>query len=248
MRYLFFYVSQIMCCAAFLTACATRMQPAPVASLNKGAQGTHLVSAGETLSEIAARYGWGLQELADANDKAPPYQLQAGEKIQLTAKSTPKKQARLAQVAQQERIHRSTPKFNQSAKPKPLAVSKQWMWPAHGRLTRAFKSDADVDGVDIKNNLGSPVFAAAQGTVVYSGTGLRGYGKLIIIKHPGGYLSAYAHNSVLVAREGERVKAGEKIAEMGNTGATSTKLHFQIRFQGKPINPLRILPGKPQLG
>jgi lipoprotein NlpD len=97
-------------------------------------------------------------------------------------------------------------------------------------------------GIDIQGKLGEPVVAAADGEVVYSGTGLRGYGKLLIVKHNEQYLSAYAHNRVLLVAEGDRVKAGQKIAEVGFSGTNTAKLHFEIRLDGKPVNPLQYLP------
>ena len=96
--------------------------------------------------------------------------------------------------------------------------------------------------MDISGSLGLPVLAAASGKVVYSGTGLRGYGKLVIIKHNNTYLSAYAHNHNILVKEGEEVKKGQKIAEMGSTDTEQVKLHFEIRKQGKPVDPSKYLP------
>jgi lipoprotein NlpD len=96
--------------------------------------------------------------------------------------------------------------------------------------------------MDISGSLGLPVLAAANGKVVYSGTGLRGYGKLVIIKHNNTYLSAYAHNQNILVKEGEEVKKGQKIAEMGSTDTEQVKLHFEIRKQGKPVDPSKYLP------
>ncbi len=118
-----------------------------------------------------------------------------------------------------------------------------WVWPAKGRLTSGFKANGGLNkGIDLKGKLGEPVIAAAAGRVVYSGEGLRGYGKLVIVKHSDKYLSAYAHNRKLLVKEGNNVRKGQKIAEMGSTGTDSVKLHFEIRYDGKPINPLKHLP------
>jgi len=103
----------------------------------------------------------------------------------------------------------------------------------------------DQQGVDILGKVGDPVFASASGRVVYSGIGLRGYGKLIIIKHNQTYLSAYAHNSNLLVKEGQNVVRGQKIAEIGNTDSSQAKLHFEIRRLGKPVDPLKFLPERP---
>ncbi|MDN0084904.1 peptidoglycan DD-metalloendopeptidase family protein [Crenobacter sp. SG2305] len=114
-----------------------------------------------------------------------------------------------------------------------------WGWPAEGKIGRGF-SDSNK-GIDIPGKPGQPIYAAADGKVVYSGSGLRGYGKLIIIKHDKTFLSAYAHNSSLLVKEGQAVRKGQKIAEMGNTDADQVKLHFEIRRFGKPVDPAQYL-------
>jgi lipoprotein NlpD len=117
-----------------------------------------------------------------------------------------------------------------------------WAWPVRGKVLRGY-SDANK-GVDIGGRMGQPVLAAGDGKVVYSGSGLRGYGKLIIIKHNKTFLSAYAHNSKLLVKEGQTVKQGQKIAEMGNSDADQVKLHFEIRRFGKPVDPMQYLNSK----
>lgn len=117
-----------------------------------------------------------------------------------------------------------------------------WVWPARGKIVGTFSETANLKGIDIAGSAGAPVLASAAGTVVYAGTGLRGYGKLIIVKHNKTYLSAYAHNREILVKEGEKVTKGQKIAEMGNTDASEVKLHFEIRRMGKPMDPARYLP------
>ena len=117
-----------------------------------------------------------------------------------------------------------------------------WAWPAKGKLIGGFSETANLKGIDIAGAAGEPVLASAPGRVVYAGTGLRGYGKLIIIKHNNIYLSAYAHNREILVKEGQQVAKGQKIAEMGNTDAEQVKLHFEIRRLGKPMDPVRYLP------
>ncbi|WP_027896883.1 peptidoglycan DD-metalloendopeptidase family protein [Zestomonas thermotolerans] len=118
-----------------------------------------------------------------------------------------------------------------------------WLWPANGTLISRFASNGSLNkGIDIAGELGQPVFAASDGSVVYAGSGLRGYGELVIIKHSDTYVSAYGHNRRLLVREGQQVKAGQTIAEMGSTGTDRVKLHFEIRRQGKPVDPLQYLP------
>jgi lipoprotein NlpD len=120
-----------------------------------------------------------------------------------------------------------------------------WSWPAQGKVLAGFNESSGSKGVDIAGTQGQPVLAAAAGKVVYSGAGLRGYGKLIIIKHNKTYLSAYAHNSQILVKEGQEVAKGQKIAEMGSTDTDRVKLHFEIRKLGKPIDPAKHLPEKP---
>jgi lipoprotein NlpD len=117
-----------------------------------------------------------------------------------------------------------------------------WMWPAKGKLVTGFSDTANLKGIDIAGTAGAPVVASAGGKVVYAGTGIRGYGKLVIVKHNGTYLTAYAHNQDIVVKEGQAVARGQKIAEMGNTDSEQVKLHFEIRRHGKPVDPIKYLP------
>jgi lipoprotein NlpD len=117
-----------------------------------------------------------------------------------------------------------------------------WIWPAKGKVVASFNDGASLKGIDIAGNLGQPVVAAAPGKVVYAGSGLRGYGKLVIIKHNKTFLSAYAHNRDILVKEGQQVTRGQKIAEMGNSDAEQVKLHFEIRRLGKPMDPAKYLP------
>lgn len=118
----------------------------------------------------------------------------------------------------------------------------EWGWPAKGKVIATFSEGGSSKGVDIAGKAGQAVFAAAPGKVVYSGSGLRGYGKLVIIKHNKTYLSAYAHNSQILVKEGQGVLKGQRIAEMGDSDADQVKLHFEIRRLGKPVDPLKHLP------
>jgi lipoprotein NlpD len=155
-----------------------------------------------------------------------------------------------------ETVAMATPAPTPAPPPKPESVAPrpsvndaaddddriEWVWPAKGKVVGAFSETANLKGIDIAGSAGQPVLASAAGTVVYAGTGLRGYGKLIIVKHNKTYLSAYAHNRDILVKEGEKVAKGQKIAEMGNTDASEVKLHFEIRRQGKPMDPARYLP------
>lgn len=119
---------------------------------------------------------------------------------------------------------------------------ESWLWPARGAIIRGFSQDSANPGIDIAGEEGDPVKSAAGGRVVYSGDGLRGYGQLIIVKHNETFLSAYAHNRKLLVREGDQVRRGQPIAEMGSTGTNRVMLHFEIRKQGTAVDPLQYLP------
>lgn len=154
-------------------------------------------------------------------------------------------------VAKQTQPVKSAPK--PASKPTSSPVRKpvkttasgpiRWQWPAQGKVSAYFRTKGNVNkGINIAASKGAPVVAAARGKVVYAGNGLLGYGNLIIIDHNQQFLSAYAHNSRVLVKENDMVKAGERIAEMGSTGTDRVMLHFEIRRDGKPMNPLKYLP------
>ncbi|HBN52725.1 MAG TPA: hypothetical protein DD456_01395, partial [Stenotrophomonas sp.] len=131
------------------------------------------------------------------------------------------------------------------ATPAPANSGIGWRWPADGALVGRFVAgETTKQGIDIAGSSGQAVRAAGPGVVVYSGAGLVGYGELIIIKHNDQWLSAYGHNRKRLVNEGQNVKAGEQIAEMGRTGTSRDMLHFEIRYNGKPVDPLQYLPQK----
>ena len=118
-----------------------------------------------------------------------------------------------------------------------------WMWPANGAVVGPF-DDPRVKGLVIGGKAGDAVMAAADGRVIYAGSGIRGYGNLVIVKHNATYLTAYAHNQTLLVKDDQQVRRGQKIAEMGNSEADRVQLHFEIRRQGKPVDPARLLPAR----
>jgi lipoprotein NlpD len=133
-----------------------------------------------------------------------------------------------------------------AAPARPATTQLHWRWPAQGRLLRRFDSNGTgKKGIAIGGRLNSPVVAAAGGRVVYRGSGLVGYGRLIIVKHNNNYLSAYGHNQELLVDEGDQVRAGQLIARMGSSGTNQVMLHFEIRQNGKPVDPLKLLPRDP---
>lgn len=123
------------------------------------------------------------------------------------------------------------------------ADDSAWAWPTQGKVIKGFSESGSARGIDIAGTMGQPIHAAGPGKVIYSGQDLRGYGKLVIIKHDDNFLSVYAHNSNILVKEGQQVLKGQKIAEMGNTDSDQVKLHFEIRQQGKSVDPMKYLSG-----
>jgi lipoprotein NlpD len=177
-----------------------------------------------------------------------PYSEQALAQLKMPAKAaaipTPSDPAMAQPSTKSATAHATTPPLPvPGQKEIPAGDGKMiWEWPAQGRLLYGFGQGANQKGVGIEGRSGQPVLAAAPGKVVYSGSGLRGYGKLIIIKHNASYLSVYAHNSQILVKEGQAVAKGQKIAEIGDTDSDRIALHFEIRRLGKPIDPLQYLP------
>jgi lipoprotein NlpD len=217
----------------------------------------YIVTRGDTLFSIAWVYNLDHRELASTNGIRSPYTIFPGQQLQLKAARKTSRSAttnRVTKGSENSAKSRSTTKSGTSTKsvktskksPAVIASSGypfRWRWPAKGRTTRFYSSSSAVHkGIDIEGNLGESVLAANSGRVVYAGSGLVGYGELLIIKHGDRYLSAYGHNSKLLVKEGELIKVGQRIAEMGDTGTDKVKLHFEIRQDGKPVNPLTVLP------
>lgn len=223
---------------------------------------SHRVSDGETLYSIAWQYNLNTRELADLNGLAEPYLINVGQKLALdenaaTRLGISKKYSR----AKKELASRSKASSNEQLSYKPdinqakgkkrtkilSAVSSRpskWIWPTRGKLLESYSVRNTRKGLAIGGAKGQSIVATTDGTVVYAGDGLPALGKLLIVKHGGDYLSAYAHNDRLLVSKGEKVSVGQKIAELGNSG-TGTKvnqLHFEIRHKGKAVNPLALLP------
>lgn len=217
-------------------------------------RGHYRVKSGDTLYSIAFRYGWDWQALAARNNIPAPYTIRVGQLIRFggSGQAVPMAATTPPPAAQRStgRTASAAPVNAAQAAADDKAVqtartSGGWAWPANGQLIALFSSNGSLNkGIDIAGDLGQPVAAASGGSVVYAGSGLRGYGELVIIKHNDTYVSAYGHNRKLLVREGQQVKAGQQIAEMGSTGTDRVKLHFEIRRQGKPVDPLQYLPSR----
>ena len=189
---------------------------------------TVVVKQDETLYSIARKHRLTTKQLALYNNIKKPYVIKPGQKLKLSAGN---------RIASSNRQIKRQPQYK-------VADQKiSWQWPIKGKLIKSFnKRLNDAKGIDIAGKAGKSIKAAASGKVVYSGNGLISYGNLIIIKHNDLYLSAYAHNRKLLVKEGQNVKVGQVIAELGQTGADNPRLHFEIRKNGKPVNPVRYLP------
>ncbi|MDF1763614.1 MAG: peptidoglycan DD-metalloendopeptidase family protein [Oleibacter sp.] len=209
------------------------------------------VKNGDTLIAIAWRYGLDYKALANANAISAPYTIYPGQKIDLressvrpvVVKTPPVKKPSNNPTSDQQTAQVPPQDMPKKAITYQMSQIDTWIWPLSGKVIGQFSTIKPVNkGIDIAASLGESVLAAADGTVVYAGTGLRGYGNLLIIRHNENYLSAYAHTNRILVSEDENVKAGDKIAETGSTGTDKVKLHFEIRKNGKPVNPLDYLP------
>jgi lipoprotein NlpD len=236
-----------------------------------GSRSVHIVARGDTLYSIAWRHGKDFRQLAAANRINPPYTIYPGQQIRLdtSAVAAPAPAPAPAPARAPAPTPRPVPPATQPA-PAPAPVQRpapapaptptpapapaparpavsagviSWQWPADGGLLSRFVSGSvSAKGIVIGGNRGDPVRAAAGGVVVYRGSGLTGYGNLLIIKHDDRWLSAYAHNERMLVNEGARVAAGQQIATMGDSGTYRPQLHFEIRRDGNPVDPLVLLP------
>lgn len=204
---------------------------------------TYTVKRGDTLFYIAWITGNDYRDLAQRNNIPEPYSLNVGQSIQLGNGSANGNGGMLAATTATAPVTAPVVAPPVSSTVSNSAPVSTWRWPTDGKIIDNFSSsEGGNKGVDIAGTRGQPIFATADGRVVYAGNALRGYGNLIIIKHNDDYLSAYAHNDTMLVREQQEVKAGQKIATMGSTGTSSVRLHFEIRYKGKSVNPLRYLP------
>lgn len=208
-------------------------------SYSKGVK-FHRVKAGETLYSIAFEYGHDHRDLAQWNRIKKPYTIYPKQKLRVSPR-TVKAIKKYSANNKRHNARKKTTDVQKRAESYPSTI--KWSWPTKGKLQSTFLlSDPGRRGIDISGKKGQPIRAAAAGHVVYSGSGLRGYGNLIILKHNDTYFSAYAHTENVGVKEQEKVKLGQQIADMGSTSSNKTKLHFEIRRSGKPVNPLGYLP------
>ncbi len=233
---------------------------------NAGKPGYYTVKPGDTIMRIGLETGQAWRDLVRWNNLENPNLIEVGQVLRVVtptaaAGSTP---AATEGVAVARPVTSGnvtpvspTPPASAASAPRPATAAATppptpaaggddelpWIWPAGGQLIGGF-DEVRNKGLDIAGKPGDAVLAAADGRVVYAGAGLRGYGNLVILKHNNTYLTAYAHNQTLLVKEDQSVRRGQKIAEMGNSDADRVKLHFEIRRQGKPVDPAKLLPAR----
>lgn len=283
-------LQRMLCVVALsaLSACATRLDNAPVVDrsvsqpgapgvlaggapapasvpLGPPPPGYYRVKPGDTLYRIALNYGQNYRDIAAWNNLSDPNQIEVDQLLRVVPPGTTPTAAgpgvstapvagigiQSAPLAPPPASSTSAPVAGSVAGAGPAqavppasaaaADTLDMVWPAHGAILQTF-DDAKNKGIDIGGTLGDPVVAAADGRVVYAGSGLRGYGNLIIVKHNATFLTAYAHNQSLLVKEGDAVVRGQKIATMGSSDADHVMLHFEVRKQGKPVDPMKYLP------
>jgi murein DD-endopeptidase MepM/ murein hydrolase activator NlpD len=215
--------------------------------------GYYRVERGDTLSRIAARNRTTVAALARWNQLRDPNDLDVGQVLRVVPPgggAPVRTENSGGSTASPEKSTATRPPASSSASSSasaptapPSSTSISLIWPASGPVIRGF-SAGNNKGIDIAGTDGAPVVAAAAGTVVYAGDRLRGYGMLLIVKHNADFLTAYAHNRALLVHEGDKVKQGQKIAEMGNTDTDRMMLHFELRYRGSSIDPSRYLPSR----
>lgn len=244
----------VVLAAVLLLAGCGELGPPP----KKNYAAYHTVRPGDTLYSIAWRYGYDYREVAAWNRIRPPYSIYPGQRLLVvptsrgavveertiaTAPAKPVPPAPAIPAARPAPTAKPAPPAAvEKPAPRPHQGPMRWQWPTAGNVKRGFNNTASKKGINIAGRLGQPVYAASGGDVVYSGSGLVGYGNLVIIKHDDVFLSAYGHNRRLLVKEGEKVKPGQMIAEMGETAKDGALLHFEIRQEGKPVDPMRYLP------
>ena len=254
---------------AILAGCASKGTRAPVVDMTGGqpassaqSGGSYVVKPGDTLYKIARTNNVDIENIKRWNNITDPNQISVGQVLKMSGGSGGGAQtAPIASAKPQPRpldqpdpSASPTPSPDATPTPPPVPVETKpatraadagvinWAWPAGGPIVQGF--NASSKGIDISGALGDPITAAADGLVKYSGNGVRGLGNLIIVEHQNGFITAYAHNRAVLVKTGQTVKRGAKIAELGQSDTTSPRLHFEIRRQGTPVDPMQYLPPK----
>ena len=241
----------VLSALALLSGCANQSGTrAPVTDLNNASTGvarTYVIKPGDTLNKIARANGVDEATLLRLNKLVNPNRLIVGQTLKLSEGNEPAAVTTRPPVSgkpEARPLDASTSSSQPSETVSPAADAGliSWGWPANGKVIQGFTQT--TKGIDIAGNAGDAIEAAANGKVMYSGNGVRGLGNLIIVNHDNGFITAYAHNRTLLVKTGQDVKKGAKIAEMGQSDAASVRLHFEVRRQGTPVDPLQYLPNR----
>lgn len=220
-----FRVLVVLCIIALLAACA---------GSKSGAGGQYRVQRGDTLTKIARQHGQTVAELMRINNISNPNRIRVGQVLRVKGGSTV---VATGDAGSSTALPAAQASSASVAAPRSIKLA----WPAEGSSRRGV-SASHSQGVYITGPAGSPVKAAASGKVIYAGNSLRGYGNMLIVNHDANFLSVYAHNRKLLVSEGQAVRQGQKIAEMGDTDTNVVQLYFELRYNGKPVDALRYLP------
>lgn len=236
--------------APVATSTPISMGPSSMGSENAGKPGYYSVRPGDTLTKIALDHGQAWRDIAKWNGLDNPNVIEVDQVLRVTPPAAVVAANRqTGPLTAQSPVPVNTASPSAATTPNPQTANANddgmiFSWPHSGPVLAGF-DETKNKGLDFAGKLGDPVLAAADGKVVYSGSGLRGYGNLVILKHNNTYLTAYAHNQTLLVKEDQAVTRGQRIAEMGSSDADRVKLHFEIRKQGKPVDPAKFLPARP---
>ena len=224
-----------------LTACSSKNTAKNTRNEGKVTGSVYTVKRGDTLSKISRMTGTSVGELARMNSLSSPYKLLVGQRLQTKGSSGRSSNKNVATAKKSAPSRQPAPAQVAKVAPPPVD-SRCWLWPAKGNVVEPYSyNDGGNKGIDIAGTRGQPIYAAGSGSVVYAGNQLRGYGNLVMIKHSEDYITAYAHTDTILVSTGQTVKAGQKIATMGSSGASSVRLHFQLRYRATAIDPQRYL-------
>lgn len=206
-------------------------------SQSRVGEGQYRVVKGDTLTQIARRHGQSVDSLMRMNNISNPNRIRVGQVLTVKGASSPSSTAGMPDSGSSAVSPRPPVKGTSVAAPRSIKL----VWPAQGSSRRGTTA-ATTQGLYISAAAGTPIKAAAAGKVVYAGSGLRGYGNMLIINHDANFLSVYAHNDRLLVKEGATIKQGQQIATMGNTDSAAVNLYFELRYNGKPVDAMRYLP------
>lgn len=232
--------ASLLAIALVLGGCASN-RSAPVSSLSTGipSASTYVVKPGDTLNQISRATGVPEGTITRINKISNPNLLIVGQTLRLSDSKSAAPLARSGTSSNAKVSGATNPSESSSSRASDAGLIN-WGWPAKGKIIQGFTPA--TKGIDIAGSTGDPIEAAANGKVIFAGDGPRGLGNLVIVEHGDGFITAYAHNKTLLVKEGQVVKRGTKIAEMGQSDTTSVRLHFEVRRRGTPVDPLQYLP------